>query len=126
MEQGSGYAGGDGDEVALAGEDFDVAGAGDVGEVDGASAADAGGGGLVGGDGGELREQFAGVDEERFEIGRNGSINFRNPRSLHCASLSLQERKARVGMTEFGIGVTEILGGTKPEICDFVEGVGVF
>ncbi len=73
MEEGAGYAGGDGDEVALAGEDFDLAGAGEVGEVDGASAADAGDGGLVGGDGGELREQFSGVDEECFQDFRRPS-----------------------------------------------------
>ena len=50
----------------LAGEDFDLAGAGEFGEVDGASAADAGGGGLVGGDGGKLGQELAGVDEEGF------------------------------------------------------------
>ena len=49
MEESAGYAGGDGDEVALSGEDFDLAGAGEVGEVDGASAADAGGGEFIGG-----------------------------------------------------------------------------
>ena len=56
VEQGAGHAGGDGDEVYLAGEDFDLTGAGDVGEIDGASAADAGGGGFVGGDGGNVRK----------------------------------------------------------------------
>ena len=64
MEESAGHAGGYGDEVALAGEDFDLAGAGESGEVDGASAADSGGGGFVGGDGGELGEKLAGVDEE--------------------------------------------------------------
>jgi len=64
VEEGAGYAGGDGEEVGLSGEDFDVAGAGDVGEVDGAAVADAGGGGFVGGDGRKLREELAGVDEE--------------------------------------------------------------
>ena len=48
----------------MSGEDFDLAGAGKLREVDGASAADAGGGGLVGGDGWKVREQLAGVDEE--------------------------------------------------------------
>lgn len=56
VEQGAGYAGGYSQEVALAGENFDLTGAGGVGEVDGASGADAGGGQLVGGDAGELRE----------------------------------------------------------------------
>lgn len=64
VEEGSGDAGGDGEEFGLAGEDFDLAGAGYVGKVDGASAADAGGGGFVGGDRGKLREQLARVDEE--------------------------------------------------------------
>ena len=64
MEEGAGYAGGNGDQVALALEDFDLAGAGEVGKVDGAAAADAGGGGFVGGDGGKLRQELAGMDEE--------------------------------------------------------------
>jgi hypothetical protein len=34
----------------LVGEDFDVGGAREVGEIDGAAVADAGGGGVVGGD----------------------------------------------------------------------------
>ncbi|HWO36577.1 MAG TPA: hypothetical protein VNO32_47950, partial [Candidatus Acidoferrum sp.] len=92
VEEGAGDAGGDGDEVALAGEYFDLAGAGEVGEIDGASAADAGGGGFVGGDGGELGQKFAGVDEEGFD----GAID---SRFLHSASLSLRESEAAVGMT---------------------------
>ena len=64
MEQGAGDAGGDGDQFALAGEDFDLAGAGEFGKVDGSAAADAGGGGFVGGDGGKLRQELAGVNEE--------------------------------------------------------------
>jgi len=66
MEEGAGDAGGDGEKFGLAGEEFDLAGAGDVGEVDGAAAADAGGGGFVGGDGGELGQELAGVNEEGF------------------------------------------------------------
>jgi hypothetical protein len=42
VEQGAGDAGGDGDQVALAVEDFDLAGAREFGEIDGASPADAG------------------------------------------------------------------------------------
>ena len=64
VEEGSGDAGGDGDQFPLAVEDFDLAGAGEFGKVDGAAAADAGGGGVVGGDGGKLRQELAGVDEE--------------------------------------------------------------
>ena len=64
VEECAGYAGGDGDQIALAVEDFDLAGAGEFGKVDGAAAADAGGGGFVGGDGGKLRQELAGVDEE--------------------------------------------------------------
>ena len=64
MEEGAGDAGGDGDEVALAAEDFDLAGAGEFGEVNGASATDAGDGGFVGGNARKVGEQFAGVDEK--------------------------------------------------------------
>src|SRR5258708_35261766 len=66
MKQRSGYAGGNGEQFPLAGENFDLAGAGEVGEVDGASAADAGGGGFVGGDGGKVRQELARGDEGRF------------------------------------------------------------
>ena len=48
----------------MSGEDFDLAGAGEFGEIDGASVADASCGGVVGGDAGKLREELAGVDEE--------------------------------------------------------------
>ena len=50
MEQGSGYAGGDGEELPLSIKDFDLAGAGEFGEIDGASVADSGDGGFVGRD----------------------------------------------------------------------------
>ena len=68
VEEGAGDAGGDGEQFGLAGEDFDLAGAGEFGEVDGASAADAGGGRLVGGDGGKVRQELAGVDEESVQL----------------------------------------------------------
>lgn len=55
MEEGAGYAGGYGEQVALSLKDFDLAGAGEFGKVDGTAAADAGGGGIVGGDGGKQR-----------------------------------------------------------------------
>ena len=55
MKKGSGYPRGYGYELALAVEDFYLAGAGEFGEVDGTAGADAGGGGFVGGDGGKLR-----------------------------------------------------------------------
>ena len=64
VEEGACYAGGDGNQVALAGEDFDLAGAGEFEEIDGASVADAGGGELVGGYRGHLRKELAWVDEE--------------------------------------------------------------
>ncbi len=67
MEERSGYARGDGDEFDLAAEDFDVAGAGEVGEVYGASAADAGGGEFVGSDAGKLWQELTGVDEEGID-----------------------------------------------------------
>jgi len=99
MEEGAGYAGGNGDEDALSVEDFDLAGAGEFGEVDGAAAADAGGGGVVGGDGGKLGQELAGMDEEGFKA-RCSSVNggflifrgtVKDSRFLHCASLSLRE-----------------------------------
>src|SRR5579871_5035676 len=49
MEECSGHAGGDGDQVALAGENLHLTGAGEFRKVDSASTADAGGGGFVGG-----------------------------------------------------------------------------
>ena len=64
MEQGAGYAGGDRDQVALAGEHFDLAGAGEFGEIDGTSGTDASGTELVSSDAGQLREEFARVDED--------------------------------------------------------------
>jgi hypothetical protein len=62
MEQRAGDAGGDGDQVALPSEDFDLAGAGEFWEVDGASGANAVGGEIVGGDRGKVREELARVD----------------------------------------------------------------
>ena len=59
MEEGASDAGGDGDQGALIGEDFDLTGAGNVGEVDSASTADEGAGGGVGGDGRESGEELA-------------------------------------------------------------------
>ena len=50
----------------MSGEDFDLAGAGKFWKVDGTAAADAGSGGFVGGDGGKLWKELAGVDEEVF------------------------------------------------------------
>ena len=64
MKEGSGDAGGDRNEFALAVKDFDVAGGGEFGEVDGAPAADAGGGGFIGGDGGKLGQQPARMNEK--------------------------------------------------------------
>jgi hypothetical protein len=64
VEERARYAGGYGDQFPLAVEDFDLAGAGEFGEVDGPSGADAGGGGVVGGDRGQLGQELAGVDEE--------------------------------------------------------------
>ncbi len=114
MEQGSGYAGDDGDEVALSVEDFDVAGAGEFGKVDGASAADAGGGGFVGGDAGKLRQQLTGMDEE-------GRDDVRKSRFLHSASLALREGEAPVGMT-----ICSEVGMTIPYLVfNFFQGVSL-
>ncbi len=106
MEQGASYAGGDGNQIFLVGEDFDLAGARDIGEVDGASVADVSHGEFVGGNAGELREEFAGVDAEGFY-----ARSKYNPRSLDSSYLSLWERQAPVGMTIVvmtGIGMTRI------------------
>lgn len=64
VEEGAGYAGGDGNQVALAGENFDLAGAGKFEEIDRASVANTGHRELVGGYRRHLREQFPWVDEE--------------------------------------------------------------
>ena len=64
VEEGAGHAGGDGDQFPLAAEDFDLAGAGKFGEIDGASVADASSGEFVGGDGREVGQQFTGMDEQ--------------------------------------------------------------
>src|SRR6267154_5594799 len=85
MEESAGDAGGNGDQVALAVEDFDLPRAGEFGEVDGASAADAGGGRLVGGDGRKVRQELTRVNEK----GVDGFV-VRNSRFLHSASLPLQ------------------------------------
>ena len=63
MEERAGYAGGDGDQVALAGEHFDLPGAGEFGEIDGAPTADAGDRKLVSHDAGHVGQQLTGVDE---------------------------------------------------------------
>ena len=86
-------------------EDFDLAGTGEFGKVDGASAADAGGGGIVGGDRGKLGQELAGVDEDGrlsfaggkkqvpFELRWQGMPHrafrpVRNDRSFICLSIS--------------------------------------
>src|ERR1022692_2001316 len=112
MEQGSGYASGDGDQVPLSVEDFDLAGAGEFGKVDGASAADAGGGGFVGGDGGKLRQELAGVDEEGRYAFMAGNSRFPSA-SLRAGLTGLS---ARFGMTSFYL--------TRPTF-DFFQGVGL-
>ena len=106
MEQSSGYASGYGYQLPLAGEDFDLAGAGKLGKVDGAAAADTGGGEFVGRDGRKLRQELAGVDEE-------GGYGVRNSGFLHSASLSLRESEAPVGMTI----VDELFAYFFPFLC---------
>ena len=74
MEEGAGDAGSDGDEVALALEDFDLGRARVVGEIDGASATDAGGGEVVGGDRGEVGKELARVEKEGFDSWRESGF----------------------------------------------------
>src|SRR5580704_7632850 len=127
VEEGAGEAGGDGEEVGLSGEDFYVAGAGNLGEIDGAAVANAGGGGFVGSDGGELWEELAGVDEKRFEAlcsGVDGGFSIfictaQDSRFLHFASLSLRESEAPVGMTNLHFLAFDVLA------FDFFYGVGL-
>ena len=67
MKERSGYAGRNGDQVTLSGEDLDLTGAGEFRKVDGTSRADAGGALFIGGNGRELWEQFARVDEQLLD-----------------------------------------------------------
>lgn len=67
MKERAGDAGGDGDQVALPGENLDLASAGEFWEIDGASGADAVDGGIVGGDRGKVREELARVDAQTVE-----------------------------------------------------------
>jgi len=85
MEQGAGDAGGDGDQVCLAAEDFDLAGAGQFGEINGASASDASDGGFVGGDGWKVGQEFAGVDETIVQ-------RFRRPSGTRFSWLGLSRQ----------------------------------
>ena len=90
MEEGSSYAGGDGDQLFLPIEDFDQRSAGEFWKVDGASAADAGGDFVVGSDGRNMGKQFPVVKQqflgailpgcgvEAFEGMRGGDGEFRN------------------------------------------------
>ena len=66
VEEGARDTGGDGEEVALAGEGFYLTGAGEFGKVDGTPGADAGGVGVVGSDAREIRQEFARVDEKHL------------------------------------------------------------
>lgn len=85
----------------MAGEDFDLAGAGEFGEVDGASAADAGGGGFVGGNRGELGQELARVDEERGQ-----ALVVRNSRFLTGPG-------ARFGMTGLYFSISLVFNFLK-------------
>ena len=58
MKQRSGYAGGDGDQVGLASEDLNQPGAGEIRQVDGLAAADAGGVFFIRSRRWEFRQQF--------------------------------------------------------------------
>ena len=64
MKQRASDSGRDGDQIALAGENFDLASPGEFEEIDGAAIADAGHREFVGGYRGHVWQQFARVDEE--------------------------------------------------------------
>src|SRR5258708_22381487 len=103
MKEGVGDAGSNGDEIALALGNFDLACAREVGKIDGTSATDAGGGGFVGSDGWKLRQQLAGGDEQVSNGVRNSRIpsaRFARAREgRHSTSPSLRGSKAPAGMT---------------------------
>ena len=113
----------------MSGEDFDLAGAGEFGKVDRSAAADAGGGGFVGGDGRKMRQELAGVNEEGgYAVAASlvgdlyVAVDFKESRFLHSASLSLREREAPVGMTMLYLTFNCL------SFClsfNFVEGVGL-
>lgn len=63
VEEGAGYAGGDGNQFPLAAKDFDLTSAREVGEINGASVADAGSGQFVDGHRRKIGKQFARMDE---------------------------------------------------------------
>jgi hypothetical protein len=62
-----------------------LGGAGEVEEIHGAAAADASGGGLVGGYGRKLRQQVVRVDEESFE-------RFRRPHGTRVVQVGLSRQ----------------------------------
>ena len=64
MEESAGNPSGDSDQINLTDEDFDPRGAREVRQIDGAPGPDARGSGIVDGDGGELWQEFAGVDKQ--------------------------------------------------------------
>ena len=63
MEEGSGYAGGDGDQVALSGKDLDLAGAGELRKIHGTAGTNAGNILFVRGDGREVRQELTRVNK---------------------------------------------------------------
>ena len=64
MEESSGNARGDRNQITLADEDFDLAGAGEFGKIHCPPGADAGGRQLVGGHARKLGQEFAGMNEQ--------------------------------------------------------------
>jgi len=93
-------------------EDFDLTGAGEFGEVDGASAADAGGGRVVGGDRGKLRQELARMDEEVFDCWLAGKSRF--PTGL----------SARFGMTRVRSAFLDLSLALELSL-DFFDGAGL-
>jgi len=91
MEQRAGDAGRDSDQCSLALKNFYLTGRREVGKIDGASAANAEGGGLVGSHGRKGRQKLARVNEEVSD----GALN---SRFLHVAYLALRESEASAGM----------------------------
>ena len=67
MEEGSGYAGGNGDQVSLSLKGFYETGVGKLWKVDGLSGADARGLFFIDGDGWKMWEQFPGMDKQIFK-----------------------------------------------------------
>ena len=114
LHKGSGDAAGDGDELGGAGEDLDERSRRELGEVDLHAVAEAAGDLLVDGNGGQLREQGAGVREQgskgRFGIGGVGG----------CLELVYVERVVEGEGAGAGSAEAGEVGSTAGELAELM------